>query len=540
MRVVSRLDSDVRVSVVVDCMSHKRGFLLLSKYFLFVIRAFWSVDVLSLVSHAVYLLYLVELHDVAMEQSCMDVDYGPFLDLCRNIARLKYAACHVLHLVSIEYSRVVSFSGNGWLSFSRRGPTLCYFSKKFDSLKSLNDHFFLIDASICPIFASWYNNALVRRDPLPSDNLVDLKLLEKLDNNRLRLEKKDTICSSSGTYKYILALEEQLQEERNEAQLALKRLALQSDHRSKSLLPHVEAKNIDVGFTNRVGASSIPGDNVGTSTFMSDEGSHVDEFFESQTIDSATAQDIYFPKWNVTNHASVHNPALCSNLIDHITPRGYWAALRNQTNVRFNGFILILAQHVCMVSELVYGIKHEIMSRGKAKLEELGRSCRGEITGEAKMKEEFMSLQDEAAWHFEEQSAKLDTCIDYVICLAINKGIQQGLEAGIEHGKVGWSLAQVEAYDPEVKNKYVVVVWEFENVSFSLLEELEALKDSQLALIMYVLNSEGNAESTPKIRKLQPFLDQTHLMTVTDDVVHVTQLHDDLFDTTIMDKLADP
>nr|GEX95866.1 hypothetical protein [Tanacetum cinerariifolium] len=40
-----------------------------------------------------------------------------------------------------------------------------------------------IDASICPIFVSWYNDVSVRRDPLPSKNLVDLELLEKLDNN---------------------------------------------------------------------------------------------------------------------------------------------------------------------------------------------------------------------------------------------------------------------------------------------------------------------------------------------------------------------
>nr|GFA01839.1 hypothetical protein [Tanacetum cinerariifolium] len=38
-------------------------------------------------------------------------------------------------------------------------------------------------------------------------------------------------------------------------------------------------------------ASSVPGDNAGTSTSVSGEGSPIDEFYESQTIDSATAQD---------------------------------------------------------------------------------------------------------------------------------------------------------------------------------------------------------------------------------------------------------
>ncbi|GJU43071.1 hypothetical protein Tco_1200337 [Tanacetum coccineum] len=78
----------------------------------------------------------------------------------------------------------INFISNGWLSFLRRDPTPCRFSKKFDSLKGWNDHFFWIDASICPIFVSWYNNVPIRRDSLPSDNLMDFELLEKLNNNR--------------------------------------------------------------------------------------------------------------------------------------------------------------------------------------------------------------------------------------------------------------------------------------------------------------------------------------------------------------------
>ncbi|GKG17037.1 hypothetical protein Tco_0361994, partial [Tanacetum coccineum] len=42
-----------------------------------------------------------------------------------------------------------------------------------------------------------------------------------------------------------------------------------------------------------------------------------------------------------------------------------------------------------------------------------------------------------------------------VISMAIIKGIQQGLEAGVVHGKAGRSLAQIEAYDPKVEEKYV-------------------------------------------------------------------------------------
>ncbi|GJU86846.1 hypothetical protein Tco_1294392 [Tanacetum coccineum] len=154
-------------------------------------------------------------------------------------------------------------------------------------------------------------------------------------------------------------------------------------------------------------------------------------------------------------------------------------------------------------------------------------SLRGEIAGEAKLRDEFASLQDAMARHFEEQSAQLDggiadvrrdmdtylyhhmltaiagrrwvlghgvrlaviKCAQSFEChfalgkvpsLSINNGIQQGLEVEIEHGKAGRSLAQ----------------------------ELEALKDSPLAPIMFALTLDGDVDSTPRLHELQPSLDQ--------------------------------
>ncbi|GKF87246.1 hypothetical protein Tco_0258123 [Tanacetum coccineum] len=59
----------------------------------------------------------------------------------------------------------VNSISNGWMSFSRRGPTPCCLSKKFDSLKNWNDHFFWIDASICPISVPWHMGASILKDP---------------------------------------------------------------------------------------------------------------------------------------------------------------------------------------------------------------------------------------------------------------------------------------------------------------------------------------------------------------------------------------
>ncbi|GKA96854.1 hypothetical protein Tco_0818949 [Tanacetum coccineum] len=185
-------------------------------------------------------------------------------------------------------------------------------------------------------------------------------------------------------------------------------------------------------------------------------------------------------------------------------------------------------------------------------------SLQNEVAGEAKLTEDFKSFQDAKARRFEEKAAQLDariadigsdmdndlyphmftaiagriwvlghglrlglmkcaqsaecrSSLGRVISLAIDKGIQEGLEAGIEHGKSGRSLAQVEAYDPEVKNRYVVTVTDFENVSFTLLDELESLKDSPLASIVYALilkDDQGNVSSAPELQRFQPSIDQ--------------------------------
>nr|GFB99638.1 hypothetical protein [Tanacetum cinerariifolium] len=168
-----------------------------------------------------------------------------------------------------------------------------------------------------------------------------------------------------------------------------------------------------------------------------------------------------------------------------------------------------------------------------AKLAADSKSLHGKVAGEAKMRAEFMFVQDAEAQRIAHLNAKLDVCIaklnhnmdielyshmligvtgrrwmiGMAISMAINKGIQEGLEAGIEHGKANRSLAEVEAYDSEIEAKYVVVVHELENVSFSLLDQLEVLKDSPLELLMSSLTLEGDHDEddpTSEFCKLQP------------------------------------
>ncbi|GJS97693.1 hypothetical protein Tco_0804661 [Tanacetum coccineum] len=61
--------------------------------------------------------------------------------------------------------------------------------------------------------------------------------------------------------------------------------------------------------------------------------------------------------------------------------------------------------------------------------------------------------------------------------------LADGLEAGIERGKAGKILENVESYDAEVEAKYLAVVKDLEDIPFPLLEDLKALKDSLIELL---------------------------------------------------------
>ncbi|GJY01718.1 hypothetical protein Tco_0359870 [Tanacetum coccineum] len=333
----------------------------------------------------------------------------------------------------------------------------------------------------------------------------------------------------------------------------------------------------------------------------------------------------------VTNNARVDNSVTCPNLLDHVTPPGYWVMLHNQHDAGFlDSFNINSTQHVCIVSELRLRYEHEIMTRDKyekrftdsvalvqqrdAEVAELKAKLEKLESEAAKVEELRKRVSDlevavavkvgEAGFIKEERAAKLDARIadmrrdmdndlyphmltaiagrSKVISMAINKCIQEGLEAGVVHGRAGRSLTQIEAYDPKVEGKYVAAVFEFEGVSFPLLDELERLNDSPLASIMPALilkDDQGNIDTTPEFSWFQPSLDQSserkglcppsssasggtsgsvppydspvgvahyHVSTLClpsdggpTDPPPVVQQHDDLFDTSILDKSGD-
>ncbi|GJS28777.1 hypothetical protein Tco_0489397 [Tanacetum coccineum] len=328
--------------------------------------------------------------------------------------------------------------------------------------------------------------------------------------------------------------------------------------------------NAPVGDGRRLSGS---GPEAGALSATPSQGSSADDFYESQTIDSASALNVY-------------------------------AALRNQHDAAFLDVVNInSAQHVCMVSELRLHYEHEIMTSEKfkkkftdsvavvqqrdaeiailkawlekseaeaAKVIELRKyvsdlevtvaikvgelanlhtknvglvervsaleserdSLKNQVVGEGKMREEFVSQQDATKRRFAKCAAELDARIADVrrdmdndlyphmlTAIAgrrwvVGHGFRLAVYKCARSVECRSALGKVEAYDLEVEGKYVATVSEFEGVSFPLLDELEGLKDSPLALIMYALtlkDGQGNKDATPEFAWFQPSIDLVYV-----------------------------
>ncbi|GJX80805.1 hypothetical protein Tco_0328954 [Tanacetum coccineum] len=76
------------------------------------------------------------------------------------------------------------------------------------------------------------------------------------------------------------------------------------------------------------------------------------------------------------------------------------------------------------------------------------------------------------------------------ISKAIEKGMQDGLAAGITHDKEGRILTDVAAYNPFAEVDYISALQQLQNVNFSLLAELKLNKNSSVETLMNILRLE--------------------------------------------------
>ncbi|GJS85258.1 hypothetical protein Tco_0751799 [Tanacetum coccineum] len=91
---------------------------------------------------------------------------------------------------------------------------------------------------------------------------------------------------------------------------------------------------------------------------------------------------------------------------------------------------------------------------------------------------------------------------------SIEKGMQDGLAAGITHGKEGRVLADVAAYNPSAEVDYVSALQQLQSVNFSLLTKLKLNKDSSVETLMNILCLEETLAERLCLNESQPHVDQ--------------------------------
>ncbi|GJV49512.1 hypothetical protein Tco_1439724, partial [Tanacetum coccineum] len=93
---------------------------------------------------------------------------------------------------------------------------------------------------------------------------------------------------------------------------------------------------------------------------------------------------------------------------------------------------------------------------------------------------------------------------------AIEKGMQEGLAAGIEHGQAGRCLTDLEAYIPSAEDDFNSAIRELRDLNFPLLQELSTKKDASTWDIMDLLRLDDAVAETLGMTDLQP--DASQLM----------------------------
>nr|GFD49343.1 hypothetical protein [Tanacetum cinerariifolium] len=84
-----------------------------------------------------------------------------------------------------------------------------------------------------------------------------------------------------------------------------------------------------------------------------------------------------------------------------------------------------------------------------------------------------------------------------VVLAGIAKGMSEGLKHEVEHGRSQLRLESIEAYDPEAEAKFVAALQSLKDLKFSLLDQLEGLKDASMDVIMAALYLESNTGGMP-------------------------------------------
>nr|GFC61388.1 hypothetical protein [Tanacetum cinerariifolium] len=216
----------------------------------------------------------------------------------------------------------------------------------------------------------------------------------------------------------------------------------------------------------------------------------------------------------------------CQDLVDHAAPPGYFTELRHMPNEEFLWqYNFNLARQLEIKNlEALLETKAETKRAAEVKNAELMgelenvraqfsdlkvsnehlsqrvAALQEQVSGEEKLKaafEEFKRYKDdqvEQRWVIGHrlrlatmkcaESLEMRKAFADVVSAGVAKGMSEGLKHGVEHRRAQLELESIGAYDPEAEAKFVAALQSLKDSKFSLLDELESLKDAPMDVIM--------------------------------------------------------
>nr|GFA24307.1 hypothetical protein [Tanacetum cinerariifolium] len=260
---------------------------------------------------------------------------------------------------------------------------------------------------------------------------------------------------------------------------------------------------------------------------------------------------VYRPEWGVTNGSLLDTPEACQDLVDHAAPPGIQA--RESEIKNLEALLETEAGMKRAVKEKSVGLSQEL-ERMRAQFSKLQVSherlsqqvdaLQQQVSGEETLKAAFKDYKRQQDQMVEQWCAEMDARLDAlsvdfdeelyphmltaivgrrwvighglhlammkcaeslemrqafadVVLAGIAKGMSEGLKHGVEHRRSQLGLESIEAYDPEAEAKFVAALQSLKDLKFSLLDQLEGLKDAPMDVIMAALYLESDTGGMP-------------------------------------------
>nr|GEU29353.1 hypothetical protein [Tanacetum cinerariifolium] len=209
--------------------------------------------------------------------------------------------------------------------------------------------------------------------------------------------------------------------------------------------------------------------------------------------------NIYQSRWGVTNNCRLDTPAVCQDVVDHISGRGGQECETREgigKPSRSSDLQVSNDQLFEQVSTLQALISGE--ERIKAAFDEFKKYEDDRVTSrcakiDARLDALSIDFDEELYPHMLTaiagrrwvighglrlvvmkcaESTELRLVFVDVVSVGIAKGMSEGLKHGVEHGKAKVDLAAIEAYDPEADTKYVAALHALKDLKRVILEKM--------------------------------------------------------------------